>query len=252
MTELVNTYLRYYNWALMLPLFTCLNLKLTWTPPSSPMKNFLDFGYANILHRNFLRFTPPPPDERGPVLEAIVARTLRQIESTGGIWSLSPQFWAFFYFFVAKILLPPPLHFSPPFFLLYVQSTGRKWKRPLIVYKNQYHYSHFTPRTPEWWDVVLQKRLAWPSFVFFLFSTLACCQPKELIWAFCFIIFHFHPPPQARTFAWLACQLRCQTTMTLRSSSALTPITASSISTPLTGEGGKLGVGRDWWWWWWW
>ena len=36
--------------------------------------------------------------------------------------------------------------------------------------------------TLEWWDSVLQKRLTWALFV--LFSTLVCCQPTELNWAF--------------------------------------------------------------------
>ena len=52
-------------------------------------------------------------------------------------------------------------------------------------------------RTLEWWDVVLQKRLAWALFVLFL-STLVCCQLTELMWVF--FLFHkfsnFTPPPQ--------------------------------------------------------
>ena len=41
----------------------------------------------------------------------------------------------------------------------------------------------------------LQKRLAWALFVL-LFSTLMCCQPTELIWAFLFHKFsNFIPPP---------------------------------------------------------
>ena len=71
------------------------------------------------------------------------------------------------------------------------------------------------PHTLKWWDVVLQKRLAWTLFVLLL-STLMCCQPTELILSlfFCFrnslelicafffsSIFRFHPlpppPPQA-------------------------------------------------------
>ena len=42
---------------------------------------------------------------------------------------------------------------------------------------------------------MLQKRLAWALFVLLL-STLVCCQPTELIWAFfCFINFPILPPP---------------------------------------------------------
>ena len=50
----------------------------------------------------------------------------------------------------------------------------------------------------EWWDVVLQKRLAWALFVLLL-STLVCCQPTELIWGFLFRKFSYFtpPPPQA-------------------------------------------------------
>ena len=49
--------------------------------------------------------------------------------------------------------------------------------------------------TLEWWDAVLQKRLAWALFVLLL-STLVCCQPTELIWVFLFHKFHnFTPPP---------------------------------------------------------
>ena len=44
------------------------------------------------------------------------------------------------------------------------------------------------PPPLEWWDAVLQKRLAWALFVLLL-STLVCCQPKELIWAFFFFCF---------------------------------------------------------------
>ena len=47
-------------------------------------------------------------------------------------------------------------------------------------------------RTLEWWDVVLQKRLAWAVFVLLL-STLVCW---ELIWVFLFHKFsNFTPPP---------------------------------------------------------
>ena len=49
----------------------------------------------------------------------------------------------------------------------------------------------------EWWNAVLQKRLAWALFVLLL-STLLCCQPTELILGF--FLFHIFssftfPPP---------------------------------------------------------
>ena len=50
--------------------------------------------------------------------------------------------------------------------------------------------------TLEWWDAVLQKRLAWSLFVLLL-STLVCCQPTELILClFCYINCPIIPPPQ--------------------------------------------------------
>ena len=55
--------------------------------------------------------------------------------------------------------------------------------------------SNSDPPPPEWWDAVLQKRLAWALFVLLL-STLVCCQPTELIWAFLFHKFsNFTPRP---------------------------------------------------------
>ena len=48
------------------------------------------------------------------------------------------------------------------------------------------------PPPLEWWDAVLQKRLAWALFVLLLL-TLVCCQPTKLIW--CFINFPILPPP---------------------------------------------------------
>ena len=48
------------------------------------------------------------------------------------------------------------------------------------------------PPALEWWDAVLQKRLAWALFVLLL-STLVCCQPTELIWAsFFFFLFYIY------------------------------------------------------------
>ena len=47
----------------------------------------------------------------------------------------------------------------------------------------------------QWWDAVLQKRLAWALFALLL-STLVCCQPTELILSFfLFHKFFILPPP---------------------------------------------------------
>ena len=61
------------------------------------------------------------------------------------------------------------------------------------------------PPPLEWWDAVLQKRLAWALFVVFLLtesilgffvSLVSLCQPTELIWVFfCFVIFPILLPP---------------------------------------------------------
>ena len=61
------------------------------------------------------------------------------------------------------------------------------WLVPL----RQYSSSKF-PSFYEWWDAVLQKRLAWALFVLLL-STLVCCQPTELILVWFFS--NFTPPP---------------------------------------------------------
>ena len=55
------------------------------------------------------------------------------------------------------------------------------------------HFLRFTR-----WDAVLQKRLTWALFVLFL-STLMCCQPTDLIWAFLFHKFQFYSPLPSRT-----------------------------------------------------
>ena len=61
-------------------------------------------------------------------------------------------------------------------------------------------------RTLEWWDAVLQKRLASALFVLLL-STFVCCQPTELIWIFfCFIKFSILLPPSpqnANSLSWI-------------------------------------------------
>ena len=54
------------------------------------------------------------------------------------------------------------------------------------------------PSPLEWWDAVLQKRLAWALLVLLL-STLVCCQPTELILA-SFFFFHDTPLPPLRDF----------------------------------------------------
>ena len=57
----------------------------------------------------------------------------------------------------------------------------------------------FPPPPPppplEWWDAVLQERLAWAWFVLLL-STLVCCQPTEFILGFFFIITVPNTAPQ--------------------------------------------------------
>ena len=71
-----------------------------------------------------------------------------------------------------------------------------------------------SPPPPEWWDAVLQKRLARALFVLLL--SLVCCQPIEFDLGVCFLLFHkfshFTPPPSHPLFlsplsTWLSRQL---------------------------------------------
>ena len=86
-------------------------------------------------------------------------------------------------------------------------SNSMKWLTWLLICCCQpscvaflLFYQFPIKRTLEWWDAVLQKRLALALFVLLL-STLMCCQPTELILGFFFFLLHkfsiLPPPPPA-------------------------------------------------------
>ena len=102
------------------------------------------------------------------------------------------NFFCFKYQFPS--LYPPPLFFCLEFQIIwFVISTFT----PIYLKFPLFYPPPLVLRTLEWWDAVLQKRLAWALFVLLL-STLVCCQPTELIWVFLFHKFsNFTPPPQA-------------------------------------------------------
>ena len=85
------------------------------------------------------------------------------------------------------ILIMPPHEF--PFFYVQILSQ-QSWSRFCFI-------SYVFLRL-EWWDAVLQKRLAWALFVLLL-STLVCCQSTELIWVILFQkLSNFTPPPPSQ------------------------------------------------------
>ena len=97
----------------------------------------------------------------------------------------------------SPILLPPP-HFVICFFVYF-----KLWLLVFVIacfffveFQIIQFVISFVLRTLEWWDAVLQKRLAWALFVLLL-STLVCCQPTELILGFLFHKFPYPPPLSA-------------------------------------------------------